>query len=61
MAYDDLREWISALDSAGELSASSHEADPMLEIAEITDRVSKSSGVPRARLARAGPRCFSKT
>ncbi|MBV9573917.1 MAG: UbiD family decarboxylase, partial [Acidobacteriales bacterium] len=43
MAYDDLREWISALDRAGELKRISVEVDPILEIAEIADRVSKSS------------------
>ena len=41
MAYDDLREWISALDRAGELKRIKAEVDPILEIAEITDRVSK--------------------
>ncbi len=41
MAYYDLREWISALDKAGELKRIKAEADPILEIAEITDRVSK--------------------
>ncbi len=41
MAYDDLREWIAALDRAGELKKISTEVDPILEIAEITDRVSK--------------------
>ena len=41
MAYYDLREWISALDKAGELIRVKAEADPILEIAEITDRVSK--------------------
>ena len=43
MAYNDLREWIAALDRAGELRKIRTEADPILEIAEITDRVSKSS------------------
>ena len=43
MAYDDLREWIKALDRAGELKRIRTEADPILEIAEITDRVSKST------------------
>ncbi|HMC72874.1 MAG TPA: hypothetical protein VKG87_01090, partial [Terriglobales bacterium] len=42
MAYEDLREWISALDRAGELKRCRAEVDPILEIAEITDRVSKS-------------------
>ena len=41
MAYNDLREWIAALDRAGELKRIKAEADPNLEITEITDRVSK--------------------
>ncbi|MGA2990439.1 MAG: UbiD family decarboxylase [Candidatus Korobacteraceae bacterium] len=41
MAYNDLREWIAALDRAGELKRVKAESDPVLEIAEITDRVSK--------------------
>ncbi|HWY59421.1 MAG TPA: UbiD family decarboxylase [Terriglobales bacterium] len=44
MAYDDLRDWIAALDRAGELKKIRTEVDPFLEIAEITDRVSKSPG-----------------
>ena len=43
MAYTDLRDWIAALDRAGELRCIQTEADPILEIAEIADRVSKSS------------------
>jgi 4-hydroxy-3-polyprenylbenzoate decarboxylase len=47
MAYTDLREWIAALDRAGELRRIRTEADPILEITEIADRVSKSpSGGP---------------
>ncbi len=42
MAYNDLRDWIAALDRSGELRKIRTEADPILEIAEITDRVSKS-------------------
>jgi 4-hydroxy-3-polyprenylbenzoate decarboxylase len=42
LAYDDLRDWIKALDRAGELKRVRTEADPILEIAEIADRVSKS-------------------
>ena len=42
MAYSDLREWISALEKAGELKRVKAEVDPILEITEITDRVSKS-------------------
>jgi len=42
LAYNDLREWIAALERAGELKRIKTEVDPVLEIAEITDRVSKS-------------------
>jgi 4-hydroxy-3-polyprenylbenzoate decarboxylase len=42
LAYDDLRDWIKALERAGELKHIRTEADPILEITEITDRVSKS-------------------
>ena len=42
MAYDDLRDWIKALDRAGELKRIRTEVDPILEITEITDRVSRS-------------------
>src|SRR5437588_849760 len=42
MAYRDLRDWIAALDRAGELRRVRAEVDPILEITEITDRVSKS-------------------
>ncbi len=41
MPFDDLRHWIAALDQAGELKRIQTEADPILEIAEIADRVSK--------------------
>jgi len=41
LPYNDLRDWIAALDRAGELKRIKTEADPILEIAEITDRVSK--------------------
>ncbi|HYE24623.1 MAG TPA: UbiD family decarboxylase [Clostridia bacterium] len=41
MPYNDLREWIAALDRAGELKRIKAEVDPILEITEITDRVSK--------------------
>src|SRR5215831_369521 len=42
-AYEDLREWIAALEKAGELKRISAEVDPVLEITEITDRVSKGA------------------
>ena len=43
MPFDDLRQWIAALDRAGELRRIRTEADPILEITEIADRVSKGS------------------
>lgn len=43
MAYNDLREWIAALEGAGELKRIRSEVDPVLEVAEITDRVSKGA------------------
>jgi len=42
LAFDDLRQWIGALDLAGELKRVQTEVDPILEITEITDRASKS-------------------
>ncbi|MBV8476152.1 MAG: UbiD family decarboxylase [Acidobacteria bacterium] len=42
MAYDDLRSWITALERAGELKRIVTEVDPILEISEITDRISKA-------------------
>jgi 4-hydroxy-3-polyprenylbenzoate decarboxylase len=41
LAYDDLRDWIKALDKHGELKRIGVEVSPELEITEITDRVSK--------------------
>jgi len=41
VSYVDLREWIAALERAGELKRVRVEVDPILEITEITDRVSK--------------------
>ncbi len=43
MAYDDLRDFIKALEKAGELKRVSLEVSPMLEITEIVDRVCKRS------------------
>ena len=46
MAYQDLRQWIAKLDSAGELRRVQEPVSPRLEITEITNRVSKAaSGV----------------
>ena len=43
MAYNDLRDWIAALESAGELKRVRTQVDPVLEITEIADRVSKGA------------------
>ncbi len=42
MPYNDLRDWIKRLDREGELKRIREEVDPILEIAEITDRASKA-------------------
>jgi len=44
MPFDDLREFIRALEKHGQLKRIKEEIDPELEITEITDRVSKSGG-----------------
>jgi 4-hydroxy-3-polyprenylbenzoate decarboxylase len=41
LALDDLRDWIRVLEKAGELKRVRELVDPILEITEITDRVSK--------------------
>ena len=41
MAYKDLREWITRLDRAGELTTISQPVSPYLEMAEIADRAAK--------------------
>jgi len=46
LAYEDLREWIAALERTGELKRIKTEVDPILEITEITDRVSKLGSRP---------------
>lgn len=43
MAYRNQQEFIQALERAGELTRIKEYVDPRLEIAEITDRISKSS------------------
>jgi 4-hydroxy-3-polyprenylbenzoate decarboxylase len=55
LPYTDLRDWIAALDRAGQLKRIRTEADPILEIAEITDRVSKSQS---AKYGQGGPALF---
>ena len=56
LAYDDLRDWIKALEKHGELKRIKQEVSPELEITEITDRVSKigSSHPSRKRVEKDG-------
>jgi 4-hydroxy-3-polyprenylbenzoate decarboxylase len=49
LAYDDLRDWIKALEKHGELRRVREEVSPELEITEITDRVSKIGVRPGAK------------
>ena len=44
MAYKDLREFVKRLEAAGELKRISAEIDPVLEITEITQRVTRAGG-----------------
>jgi len=44
VAYKDLREFIKRLDAAGELKRISAEIDPVLEVTEITQRVTRAGG-----------------
>lgn len=44
MAYRDLRAFLARLEREGELKRISAEVDPVLEITEITDRVTKAGG-----------------
>ena len=55
LAYNDLREWMAALDRAGELKRITTEVDPILEIAEITDRVSKMNAAQSPTGQAGGP------
>jgi 4-hydroxy-3-polyprenylbenzoate decarboxylase len=48
LAYNDLRDWINALEKAGELKRIGEEVSAELEITEITDRVSKIGAGPSA-------------
>lgn len=50
MAYRDLRGFLDKLEALGELRRVRVEVDPRLEIAEITDRVSKSAAGNKALL-----------
>ena len=50
MAFNNLSEFLGALESAGELVRIKTYVDPKLEIAEITDRISKTASRNRALL-----------
>ncbi len=60
MAYNDLRDWIAELDRAGELKRIAAEVDPILEITEITDRVSKQKETADGRPAGGQALLFEK-
>ena len=42
MAYESLRDWVKALERAGELKRVKAEVSPVLEMAEVADRAAKS-------------------
>ena len=44
MAYQDLRAFLTALEAEGELARVTVPVDPILEITEITDRITKAGG-----------------
>jgi 4-hydroxy-3-polyprenylbenzoate decarboxylase len=44
VAYKDLREFVKRLEAAGELKRISAEIDPVLEVTEITQRVTRAGG-----------------
>src|SRR5215211_2098773 len=50
MAYKNLQQFLEVLESAGELLRIKEYVDPKLEISEITDRISKTSGGGKALL-----------
>jgi 4-hydroxy-3-polyprenylbenzoate decarboxylase len=50
MAYESVRDFVSALDAAGELKRIKFEVDPVLEATEVADREMKSPGGGKALL-----------
>ena len=50
MAYKNLQQFIETLEKEGELVRIKEYVDPKLEIAEITDRISKTPGGGKALL-----------
>lgn len=57
LAYEDLRDWMQAVEKNGELRRIREEVSPELEITEITDRVSKigARGPSHSQYAPGGP------
>jgi 4-hydroxy-3-polyprenylbenzoate decarboxylase len=55
LAYDDLRDWIKALEKHGELKRIREQVSPELEITEITDRVSKMGSRSSAKQSKYAP------
>lgn len=55
MAYEGLRDWIRALERAGELRHVKAEVSPRLEMAEIADRASKSGRHGKGTMPPGGP------
>ncbi|GAB4386609.1 MAG: menaquinone biosynthesis decarboxylase [Phycisphaerales bacterium] len=60
--YPDLASFVASLEKAGELVRIRAEVSPVLEIAEITDRISKSTapGPPSTSAQRNDPRFFDR-
>jgi 4-hydroxy-3-polyprenylbenzoate decarboxylase len=60
--YKDLRQFVAALEAAGELVRVKTRVDPVLEIAAIADRVSKmrAPGLPSAGARGTDPRFFDR-
>ena len=56
MLCQELQEFLEHLDILGELQRVAVEVDPVLEISEITDRMSKSPGGRQGSALRAGER-----
>ncbi|MCS7284809.1 MAG: UbiD family decarboxylase, partial [Hydrogenobacter thermophilus] len=50
MPYTDLREFLKTLEREGELARIKEPLSPILEISEVTDRVSKTPGGGKALL-----------
>ena len=50
MAYENIRDFIAILERQGELVRIKAEVDAVLEIAEITDRISKEQGAANKAL-----------